>query len=517
METIGALPPWRGRRYGPVLMGTVPIVKVSPTRVAMTSYYNKLFVERSSRSTFNYATWLSRRIVAKGLDPEDQSIQNVKTADVADYSLKLPEVYTIVASRILSFEAGGGFWFDYSKRDKARLWDMDRLEVTEKKHPGLVVCGRRGVRSKDGPHYVAVGNDNIFYSIDAKYEIVEELGTIEQLLDLPFEKAPVDMAEVSIFGKVIPIGLALGYLLGLNTILEMTKVKYRTVLAGGRLNLTMGEYPIAFMDETLIIERDNKVATMILAGFARYHRDVKQFSRHSFNSRDVYFTVMDNNGIGLRYLRELDLMNSMWVDPITKSILEWMKEPTEFIPLLFRAVEMLSTTYVPKKLESEDGLVEGLERARGYERIPGAIYSELVKSLRIYNARSASTSSQVNMNPHDVWVNIVGDPATAIVDDINPIQNLKQKEIITYGGRGGRSSRSMTADARLYKEEDIGFISEATVDSGDVAVITYMSPNANVTSVRGTVRAYDKEKDGSASILSTSALISPFADRDDQI
>ena len=119
------------------------------------------------------------------------------------------------------------------------------------------------------------------------------------------------------------------------------------------------------------------------------------------------------------------------------------------------------------------------------------------------------------MKPHDVWTAIVQDPAAALVDDINPIQNLKQKEIITYGGRGGRSGRSMTAEARLYKEGDIGFISESTVDSGDVAVITYMTPNANITSVRGTVRSFDKEKDGSASLVSTSALISPFADRDD--
>lgn len=488
----------------------LPLVKVNSTRVAMTSNYNKLFVERSKRSTFNYGAWIGKQIVAKGLDPADDLITNVKVADVADYTLDLPSIYSIMSSRVLSFESNGQYWFDYNRRDKAKIFKMDRVEAIEKQNPGMVVCGVRGTR------HIAVDRNNAFYLINNNNEVSEELGQVEDLLGLASDKAPVELAEVSIFGKVMPIGLVLGYLVGLDRLLDMLRVRYRVVPLGTRLQMGSDEFAIRFLDETLVIDKGNVKASMILSGFHRFHREVKQYSRHSFNTKDVYFTVMEANGIGLRYLRELDLMNAMWVDPITKSLLEWMKEPTEFVPLLMRAVEMLVSYYVPEKVEGVDGLMEGLERAKGYERIPGALYGELIRSIRVYNARSASSTSQVTMKPHEVWVNIVQDPAAALVDDINPIQNLKQKEIITYGGRGGRSSRSMTADSRLYKESDIGFISEATVDSGDVAVITYMSPNANITSVRGTVKGYDRERDGSASVLSTSALISPFSDRDDQ-
>ncbi|QTH80293.1 putative virion-associated RNA polymerase subunit beta/beta' [Pseudomonas phage pPa_SNUABM_DT01] len=487
----------------------VPIRKVSPIRVALTSYYSKMFVERSQRATFNYDAWVGKQIIAKGLDPADTSITNVKVADVADYELDVPTAYTVIGSRVMSFEANGHYWFDYKNRERSRLFDMKLVEKIEAEHKGMIVCGRRDQR------YITVDKDNAFYLLDEKTGQVTELGQIEDVLALQRDKSPVGMAEISIFGKIMPIGIALSYLLGLDRLLEMTKAKYRVVPLGTRLQMSDDEYAIKFLDETLVLEKSDVQSSLIFAGFLHYHKHIRSFSRHSFNAKDVYFNILEANGIGLRYMRELDLMNAMWVDPITKGILEWMKEPTEFVPLLIRAVELLVTRYVPQNVEGADGLVEGQERAKGYERIPGAIYGELVRSIRVYNSRSASNTSSVSMKPHEVWTNIVQDPASALVDDINPIQNLKQKEIITYGGRGGRSSRSMTAESRLYKESDIGFISESTVDSGDVAVITYMSPNANITSVRGTIRKYDKEKDGAANIVSTSALISPFADRDD--
>ncbi|MND12974.1 hypothetical protein D3C81_21980 [compost metagenome] len=487
----------------------IPIRKVSPIRVALTSYYSKLFIERSQRAVFNYDNWIAKQIIAKGMDLADTSITNVKIANVANYELDLPTVYTVVGSRVMSFEANGHYWFDYKNRERSRLFDMKLVETLEAEHKGMIVCGRRGQR------YIMVDRESAFYLIDNKNGQLSELGVIEDILGLAKEKSPVSMAEISIFGKTMPVGIALSYLLGLDGLIKLTGVKYRAVPLGTRVQMSDDEFAIKFLDETLVMDKGDVKNSMIFAGFLQYHKQIRQFSRHSFNAKDVYFNILEANGIGLRYLRELDLMNAMWVDPITKGVLEWMKEPTEFIPLLGRAVDLLVTRFVPNKVEGADGLVEGQERAKGYERIPGAIYAEMVRSIRVYNSRSASATSQVTMKPHEIWTNIVQDPASAIVDDINPIQNLKQKEIITYGGRGGRSGRSMTAEARLYKESDIGFISESTVDSGDVAVITYMSPNANITSVRGTVRAYDKEKDGAANIVSTSALISPFADRDD--
>lgn len=485
----------------------VPIRKINQGRVALSSYYSKIFVDRSVRSVFNYDAWIGKAIVEMGRNNEDHTITDLRLANVADYSVDLPRIYTVIATRVMAFTSQGQYWFDYKNRAKSKLFTQDEIDGIEAKYKGMTCVGRRDKR------FILVDRNDMFYLVDMHNDDIKELGQIEDILGLAKEKVPVSVAEVSIFGKTIPIGAALGYLLGFNTLLEMTKAKYRVVPLGDRVQMSGDEYALKFLDETLVFDKSDLRNSLVFGGFLQYHKQLRTFSRHSFNSKDVYFNVLDANNIGLRYLRELDLMNAMFVDPITKGVLEWMKEPTEFIPLLLRATELLITRYVPEALD--DATFNGLERAKGYERIPGAIYSELVKSIRVYNSRSASNNSSVTMKPHEVWTNIVQDPAAALVDDINPIQNLKQKEIITYGGRGGRSSRSMTAEARLYKESDLGFISESTVDSGDVAVITYMTPNANLTSVRGTVRTFKPGEDGSSSMVSTAALISPCSDRDD--
>lgn len=491
--------------------GDLPIVKVSPTRVALTSYYSKLFVDRSDRAVFNHDAWVTKQIIARGMDPSDNSITSVKTADVTDPSVKLPAIYAAIGGRVISFTGGQGirFWFDYRNRARSKLFDMGVLEAIEAANPGMVVCGILDKR------YIVVDSNNVFYAVDPVKGQMDEMGRIEKVIGLDNSKSPTPLAEVSIFGKVMPIGVVIAYMVGFDGMLSMVKARHRVVDLGSRLNLSDDEYAVRFLDQTVVFDKHDEKAAMLISGFVHYHKQVRQYSRHTFNDKDVYFALFDANGIGLRYLREFDLMNAMWVDPITKELLAWMREPQEFIPLLLRAVEMLVDRHVPDRIETEDGIIEGLERAKGYERIPGAVYSELVRAVRVYNARSGGGNSQVTMKPHDVWVNIVQDPAAALVDDINPIQNLKQKEIITYGGRGGRSSRSMTADSRLYKEADLGFISESTVDSGDVAVITYMSPNANITSVRGTVKRYDPSNPEPTRLMSTASLVSPFADRDD--
>ena len=484
----------------------LPIRKVSPDRVGLSSYYAKIFVDRSDRATFNYGRWVATALVAKGLDQDDQTITELRASSVEDTSEKTPFIYSIISTRIVSFKCDGyTFWFDYKNRTKHGPFSEEDLKLERR---GLVL-----VAKKDNQCLV-VDNNNVFYTTSPEGHL-EVYGRAEDIFALPHERAPVQMAELKIFSKAIPIGVVFGYLVGFDNLLKMLRVTPRVVANGERLNLMSDEFALRFIDESYIFSKEDTKVAMILSGFNLFKNTLRNYSAHTFNKKDIYFNLLEQYGIGVRYLREMDLMDAMFVDPITKGILEWMKEPTLFVPLLLRAVELLETRYVPSKVEGAKGVVEGLERARGYERIAGAVYAELIKAIRVYNARTATSTATISMNPHAVWTAVVQDPATSPIEQANPIHNLKEKEVITFGGTGGRSRRSMVASTRLYQESDMGFISEATVDSGDVAIITYLSPNANFTSVRGTVRGLDKKTDGTSSLLSTAALLAPAADRDD--
>lgn len=488
----------------------IPIRKVSPDRVALSSYYSKLFVNRSERSTFNYGKWLTTQLISKGLGTSNQHITNLKTSTVEVRNVPLPMSYSLISTRVVSFECDGYyFYFDYKNRFKTNFFKEVYKEF-EKEQNGVMVAKR------DDGSCLIMHQDGMMYRVtDVDRTVLDPVGSIEEFTELEVGVSPTQMAELNIFGKVVPIGFVLGYLIGFDPLVKLIGAKYRTVPNGERLFLGDNEYVVRFLDESYVLSRDDVRSMLILSGFNLYKNAIRRYSAHSFNSKDVYYNILDLHGITVRYVREFNLMDAMFIDPITRDILKWMNEPTVFVPLIVRAVELLVDRFVPEKHDDAKGVVVGMELARGYERFAGAVYSELVKSIRTFTARGAVGNASIQMNPYAVWTGITTDPATAIIEQANPIHNLKEKEVISYGGTGGRSRQSMTAETRLYKESDMGFISEGTVDNGDVAIIAYMSPNANLTSVRGTVRYLDKEKDGTSTLISTAALLAPGADRDD--
>lgn len=510
----------------------LPIVKVSPIKVALTSYYSKLFVEKSERAVFNYDRWIVNALIAAALDSQNQNIDSIRISKASDNTVKTPRIYSALSERCAGFTIHRDNW----KKDlpKTAQWQallndeettkisiMINVDIRHRFDSGLFdeelvskieEAGQFVVAGRCGKAYVVVDYNDIFYIY--LNGAVQVLGRIEDMTGLPLEKAPTPIAELKIFSKSVPVGVVLAYLLGFENLLRLMKVSPRRVSNGQRLQLGSDEFAVRFLDESLIFQKDDMRSSLIFAGFNLYHATIRNYSVYAFDKKDVYYNVLSNYGIGLSVLRELDAMDAMWVDPITESLLVQMKEPIQYTSLLLRAVEMLLTRHVPSRVEGDVGF-DGLERLRGYERFAGVVYSSLSKAIRQYNNRNAISTAKVSMNPHDVWVQITQDPACEMVNDINPIHNIKEKEVITFGGRGGRSDRSMVANDRLFKETDLGFISEATVDSSQVAIITYVSPNANLTSVRGTVRSFDKERDGTSSIFSTAALLAPAADRDD--
>lgn len=477
--------------------GKLPIRKVSPSRVALTSYYGKLFVERSERGTFNYDRWLTNRIVALGTDNESTVISDLRLTASFDHLIKVPRVYSALAKRFRSFKAGEyEFYTDYHSREKF----FGAEAVKEVEGEGLVAIARRG------NDLVVVDENNTFYlSTKGKLEV---LGKITDVIGPELGQPPLEMAEIKLFSKSLPIGLALGYLLGLDRLVAQLKLSPRKVPTGERLSLEDHEYAIRFADEAWVFSRDDQLATLIFSGFTRF-KDVRNYSTREYNNKDVYINILENNGLQLRYMRELDLLERLFVDPITKELLIELKEPTNFIGLLFRATELLLTDWHP--LEND----LSYQRIKGYERFAGAVYGELVRGMRAYALRPKSRNAAVDINPQAVWQTILQDPAQITVKETSPLHNLREKEAVTFTGVGGRTPRSMVARTRIYNERDMGVISESTPDTGDVAVHTYLTPDAKFTSLRGITAPFDPKEDGPGRLLSSSALLAPASDRDD--
>ena len=490
--------------------GDLPIRKISPNTVALTSYYGKIFARRSEKRVNDYGQWIRNSIMAMGLDNENDVVSRIQPSDVFVNDYACPKLFSSIAMSFRGFILNPARYsrttgrvmfemnFDAGKREQ--FFGVEAIAEYEK--DGSVLCGT----NVKGQFLVMDKNETFYIGENGNLTVY---GTIEDMLGLDAEKAPVEFAELKIMGKAIPIGVVLGYELGLEKLTKLLKVTPRRVPAGSRTNLGSHEYALVFSDETLIFSKDDKKASIILAGFNEFHKGIRNYSVYEFDKRGVYLNVLETAGIGVRFLHELDLMYQMFIDPITRELLVEMKEPTDFRGLLLRSCELLMSDQHPHELDP------AYMRIKGYERMAGAVYSELVKAIRTHRGMSGKNKASIDLNPYAVWKNIAQDPSVALVSDINPINNLKEVEAVTFGGVGGRNSRSMTKHTRQYHQNDMGTISESTVDSSDVGINIFTSADPQFNSLRGTTNRFDKSKTGPASMLSTSALLAPGVDMDD--
>jgi len=471
--------------------GDVPIRKIKPSQVALTSYYCKTFVTRSEKKVHDYSGWLVNQIVSMGLDAENRQIEDLLMADVFDSYQALPRVYSILSQRVRSFKAGAyEFFLDYGAREEhfGEAW------VKAAEQSGRIAIGRRGRTP------LTIDSNNMLYVGE------EEIGYIEELVGLE-GKRPLETAELKVLSKQIPLGPVLGYLIGFDRLLELTKANYRKTGPNERVYLTDREFALRFADGAYIFEQDDGIASMLFAGFLQFEKSYSHYSSHLFNKKDIYRNVFEQNRIGPKFLREIDLQLDLWVDPITRTILEDMKEPTDFVGLLVRSCELLLTDWSPDETDMQ------YMRIKGYERIAGTVYAELIRAMRQYRTR-ATAAARIEMPPYVVWQALRADSANKAVDDSNPIHSLKEMEEVTYSGTGGRTGRSMVKRSRVYHENDLGVISEATKDSSDVAVVTYLTMDPNLTDLYGRTKPMDP-KDGPANLLSTTSVTFPASDRDD--
>lgn len=479
----------------------VPIRKLSPERVALTSYYNKVFITRSEKQVYNYPGWLTNQVAAMAMDDTNDRVVNSMLADVSDTSLHLPRIYAIFSARFRSFHVNyekshWEFFFDYHAREA----EFGAAQVKEAEQNGLVVCGRH-----EGNLLLVDMTDTVYAYV--KGELVEQ-GSMEQILNLT-GRPPAEMAEIRVFGKQIPVGLFLAYSMGLTELFKLMGVTPRRVPTGTRTYMSDDEIALRFEDETWIYPQDRSARTLILSGLASFDKITRNYPAHLFDRKDIYYNVLEQSRIGVRYLREMDLMTELFVDPITEDILKQMKEPTDFIGLVLRSCELLETDWSPEETDM------GYMRIKGYERFAGAVYSELVKAVRSHRARGGVANHKIDLHPDAVWIGTSLDSVKKAVEESNPVHNVREREEVTFSGVGGRGERSMVGRTRVFHPNDMGVISESTKDSAQVAITTFTSADPTLVDVRGLTRRFDPAKDGITSVMSSPALLSPGADRDD--
>lgn len=480
-----------------------PIRKISPTRVVLSSYYGKLFIDKAYKKVYSYGAWYLRQLYK---NPE---VTNIVEDGVIYPDTEINRLYGCIGQSIKSFQYKGYlFSFDYARRDFNVL---TKEELNQLENNSVVIA-------KNEDDYLIMDNKDFkLYKINIKSFAKEPFGSMLDIIgsESAYE-GPIEFGAIRICGNHIPIVIPLSYYFGLENLLNILKVKYfvydgseeskekRKLIPQEELKKMV---KINFYDHILYFSRDFGLADMILGGL-NYIKETSETMFKSWNKRNLFNAVFLNANLSPNVQSEIKVLENMFIDPMTLSLLKELKEPETFTGLLFKACELL-LEYKYRHPNEITGQV-----FKGYERINGMLYKSLAKAISKYEFESMYSNAKLTLDPYELLKKIKDDSTTVNVDDLNPLVEIKQSEDVSYLGEGGRDVITMTKATRSIHPTEIGIISEAAKDNGDVGVTAYLCSDPNLKSVRGVVQPIDVEKEGWGKVLSTASLLYPFSDRD---
>lgn len=475
----------------------LPIRKISPTKVALTSNYGKLFIFRTERKSFDDFSYIVDHVKESYIN-ETNSIKKIKPGNSYSNLITLPNVYVNLSMHFETIETDQySLLFNHGNISKF----IDEKTLKDLQSKNLIFIGYDKYKNILVIDY----NDNIFnYSKN-----MEALGDIIDLLNIDRLKVPKPFTMINILGDGVPLGVALSYYLGLSNLLSITDTKFEIIESSKQYKPTQNQIVLKFTDYKLILEPSKKEYHLLFNGFLYFKDIIKQHNLKDFDYKEIYLELMEFRNLSLLHIRELNLLEELFLDHITIDVLSGMNEPTDYLKLLLRANELLKDFSYP------DINDPNFCRIRGYDRVPGLMYKALTESIRAYKFKGSSRS-KIELDPYKVWNYVTQDNTVKITEDNNPVTDTKEIEAITLTGLDGLNKDATPLYLRRFHKNDIGFISEATVDSGDVALNTYLTPYARFKDVRGLIDIDNKDHvENQSKLFSTSVMLSPGSDQDD--
>ncbi len=472
----------------------LPIRKTSPTEVLLTSYSGKLFIEKNAMQKNNPSIWLSKVLST------DDRFTNIILKRNKPHSLNLIKDYTSFGSTINRFIFDGiSFTFDYKNR-LSLIPDMAISDVVKEleKSEDMTFIGIRGKQ-----YYYMHKNGTIISLIENNRDSVKnEANSIYSLLEIDTKNMPNEFVNISISGKNIPIGIILLYYVGLDKLLGMLNVDKRFYTKEDKYKLLDNEFSLELDGGKLVFDKSDRKAMLIFSGIPK--EISKSLMIEDLSNKASISSIFNIMELSIAHSTAIDSIEDGFIDNITKDNLAEMKEPTDIHHLLIRAVELL----VDDNYKNPNNITDN--KIVRYERLAGMVHKTLNNAIKTYHTKNVLSRARLTVDPYAVWKMIGDDSTSMLITNNNPIDTIKQRDNVTFLGEFGRSKITMTIPSRIMTPEEVGIISEASPDSGDSGINTYLTHTASIGNLRGMVNPIDMKDHSISKALSSANILNPF-------
>ena len=123
----------------------------------------------------------------------------------------------------------------------------------------------------------------------------------------------------------------LGYYLGLENLFKLLKVNFKELKPNERTGgLTAKQYVVKFKDTKLVIDKTDDYRDLIFTGLTAYSKPLPEINFKSLNHKEGYAVLFNIFNIKVHIQTEIKMLETLFVDPISYTVLKRMGEPTTF-------------------------------------------------------------------------------------------------------------------------------------------------------------------------------------------
>jgi hypothetical protein len=393
----------------------LPIVKLEPDRVQITTNYNKHFITRFGQKFSEKLTYL------KSLFTKQNLLKYKKQGSNFDFkfgnSLKNNGKYTVsseyndISSYLYSLNIEN-YIFIFNQQEIQDIMDIKKPLYNEK----IAVKA-----TFDKKEYFMVGytkdksklilsniiDKKIYLYNGSKYEplditlsswIVELVynNTTEKVKDITSAKIKTNIkltySRMEINNKTLPLAVLLGYELGLLNLLDRYKVMYTFETTNRSLSVQDDLGKIKFKDGYLYYDTSKIRNSMLLSGLLEMNCSEIVFA--DMNSPDPYIDYFGDAFNSRNAAKGFHNSISLLIDPITKDILEELNLPTNVYDVLLYANTLLEDISFSEPTDVNNF------RIRGAEQVPAMLYKVLADSFKHYkDSKHAKNPVKITVDP----------------------------------------------------------------------------------------------------------------------
>lgn len=478
-----------------------PICKVRPTRVTLNSNYNKLLVERNENVAHSFSNWFFKALDKAGTAGWKYTLSHkrCKYPNVA-----LPFELTEIGQRYDKLIFNGGLLF---------FGVVKRGELVPAAYRETV----KTLESENGCWFGYKGSE-MFFITNTGSVAVRDLKNNEEVFYGAFidffewltgcTMTPMtEFAELTVLSWKVPVIFALAYRYGLTEMLKYTGADYEIFDVNERYEKLTSDIIIKFSDKKLVVHRNPRNNALLFGGLCIY--DLDNISIEDMDEKDVYYELLSQKKVSTNLIKGINSLFDLFIDPITRDVLREMKEPTDLRDLLLRAVTLLTTS------EHKEEASASNFRFRGVEQMTGIVYNEMARAFATYKNRGRGATNRFSIKEYQVKQRIAKEQLTENVSIINPLDDIKTYSKFSNAGSGGRSNDTFMISDRQFTKDQIGVVSEATVDNGKVGLNATLPANPIIVNGRGMVQSLDVSQLEPENFLSFNSLLMPACTNDD--